>query len=100
MKQYVYQLSVRKPDHEKKKFIIETDTVYSEKKLNQESAEEISKKYFCDVMLLYLGELKPEKIEQEPIKSEYYTKKQIVKIIEKWEKESSENGSQDLQPVQ
>ena len=100
MSKYVYQLSIRKHDDEKKKFIIETDTIYSDKKLNKEKANEISKKYECDVMLLYLGELKPNIKENEPIKAEHYTKEDIGKIIERWQKEVSDNGSKDLQPIQ
>ena len=68
-KKFVYQLSVRKPDEDIKKFRIETDTIYSESELTEEQLKVISEKNKCDLFVQYIGYLVEPKKPQEKIQS-------------------------------
>ena len=90
MKQHVYQFALRRADDEKKQFIIETDTVYTENKLTNEQAAEISAKYKCDVKITYIGQLAPTKNE-EVITVDYHSKEMIAAKIEEWKEKERED---------
>lgn len=94
MKQHVYQFALRRADNEKKQFIIETDTVYTDDKFTEQQAQEISKKYQCDLKITYLGVLTPTK-KEEIIDIEYHSKDMIEAHIIAWkekEREAFTNG--------
>lgn len=86
---HVYQFAVRKSDDLKKQFIIEHDIVCSEHKLTKEDLEKVSKKYFCDVKVTYLGVLKPP-VEEELLEVDFHTKEMYDELIAKWKEEDHE----------
>jgi len=83
---HVYQFAIRRASDEKKQFIIETDTVYSEVKLKELDLMRMSEQYQCDVQITYLGKLMPPKNE-EIISVEYHTKDQIEQKLTQWHNE-------------
>lgn len=87
MNQYIYHLSLRKPDDEKKKFIIETDVIVTRERITKEAAEEISEKNGCDLFIQFLGYLKPDKRFAEPIDITKYDDQAVKEKLEQWEKE-------------
>jgi len=97
MKQHVYQFALRRADDERKQFVIETDTVYTENKLTKEQAEQIADTYKCDVKITYIGVLAPTKNE-EVITADYHTKEMIEEKIIEWkdkEREAFANGTNE-----
>ena len=85
-KKFVYQLSVRKPDEDIKKFRIETDTIYSESELTEEQLKVISEKNKCDLFVQYIGYLVEPKKPQERIQIMFHTEQDIQDYIDKWNK--------------
>jgi len=83
---HVYQFSIRRASDEKKQFIIETDTIYSDVKLKKEDLMQISEKYECDVQITYLGKLTPPKNE-EILSVDYHSKDQIEQKLTQWHNE-------------
>jgi hypothetical protein len=87
-KQYVYQLSVRKPDDDLKKIRIETDTIFTEKELTKEAIEKISTENKVDVILQFVGFLVPSKKEIPLQKVEYYTDDDLDLKIKSWKEQT------------
>jgi len=83
---HVYQFAIRRASDEKKQFIIETDTIYSDVKLTKADLMQISEKYECDVQITYLGKLVPPKNE-EVLSVEYHSKEQIEQNLTRWHNE-------------
>jgi len=86
MKQYVYQFSLRKPNDEKKQFIIENDMIFTDDELTETKAKEISEKYKCDVLIQPIGYLITSKEKKEPLHVEYYNKQDIENYLNEWRK--------------
>lgn len=83
---FVYQLSVRKPDNELKKIRVETDTIFTEIKLEEKDIQKISIDNECDVIVQFLGELhSPENLEN--YEEKFYSKEDLEKIIAEWKAE-------------
>lgn len=60
MTTWVYNIAVRKDDK------VETDTVYTDKLLTQDDANDIAKHFACDVMVCMIGtfKVKPEEAQK------------------------------------
>ena len=91
--QYIYNLGLRYPNEKTKTFNIEHDTIITQRKFKQEDVKEISNNLKCDVKMTYLGVLTPQ-TEKKPleIENKYYTKEDIQKYIDKWNK-GEKNGT-------
>ena len=92
MSQHIYHIALRKPDDEKRQFIVESDLIVTNEKITFESAKEIADKNNCDIYIQFLGILKPDKKQIEPISIEKYSKDDVKAQIEKWK---NEEGFQD-----
>lgn len=100
MNQYVYQLSCRKPNDEKQKFIIESDTIIANRKMTEADANEMSKHYKCDIRLQYIGFLKSKKKLENPIDAFYYKKEDVESKLKDWNERSKLHANhQSTQPV-
>jgi hypothetical protein len=101
MKQYVYQIALRRADNEKKQFIIERDMVYTETPITEEQGYNISQKYECDIEITLIGILTPTKKEV-VIKKDFNTKEMISKKLVAWKtplqelKEISKNENNSI----
>ena len=87
IKQYVYQLSVRKPDDNLKKIRIETDTIFTEKEITKEVIEKISVENKVDVLLQFVGFLVPSKKEISLLKADFYSEEDLESKIKSWKSE-------------
>lgn len=101
-KQFIYQFALRRADNEKKQFIIERETVYTDTKITEEQAYAISQKYGCDVQIVFLGILTPAK-KEEIINKEFHSKELIQEYLEVWKtpieeiKEVTKDGTESIQ---
>lgn len=86
MKQFVYQMGVRKADNKLKKFRIESDYIITERKLTLEDLQEMSNVGKCDIKIDLIGSLIPPKRE-ENLEVSFYTKEQIEEIVKVWSRE-------------
>ena len=87
IKQYVYQLSVRKPDDSIKKIRIETDTIFTEKEITKDVIEKISIENKVDVLLQFVGFLVPSKKEIPLLKVDPYSEEDLELKIKSWKSE-------------
>lgn len=85
-KSHVYQFALRRADDKEKKFIIESDLVYTDIKLTQEEVDTIAVKHECDIKVTYLGVLVPTK-KEEVLEAQYHTDEMIEKNLLNWREE-------------
>ncbi len=86
---HVYQFALRRASDKKKQFIIESDLVYTDEKIQQETVNELAEKHKCDIRVTYLGLLKEAK-KEEILEATYHTKEMIEKTIFDWKEEERE----------
>jgi hypothetical protein len=86
---YVYNLALRRADHEKKQYIIEHDMITTESLIDSIFAKEISDKYQCDVRIQYIGQLQ-ESQEDTYIDSNYHTEEMIQNTLQEWQEKQRE----------
>lgn len=100
MREYIYQLSLRKADDEMKKFRIESDTIITKEIITEEAVKEISNNNQCDVMVQFIGILNSKKVKDIPMEAIHYSHDDIETKLKEWKEESEKHERESLQPVQ
>lgn len=94
---YVYQMTITRPDNEKKVFATERDLIFSEIKITKQKLHDISKQFKADVTVSYLGALvSPSEDEIMDYRVDYHTKKMLKAIRKEWKEEDGKKDTKSI----